>query len=112
MTGTPPDGRRPEPSRLTLALDMAGLFGARADHVLGVPLGLVDLWEAGMVVPTGEQLHELARRAGCTVEFLFGEPLEPITMNVCWSTKKAAGGGSRCQRVTYPDQQQEQGRLF
>lgn len=95
--------RRPTPSRITVALDAAGLFGKQADATLGVVLGVVDRWETGEVTPTDEQLADLAERAGVTVEWLYGEPIEPVTWNVCFRTKKAAGGGPKCQRVVYPE---------
>lgn len=95
--------RVPTPSRITVALDLAGLFGAEADRTLGVIEPTVDMWETGAIVPTAEQLVDLAGRAGVTVEWLYGEPIQPMVMQVCYRTKKAAGGGARCQRVVYPD---------
>lgn len=93
--------RIPTPSRITIALDLGGLFGKEADATLGVVLGVVDRWESGEVVPTDAQLADLAGRAGVTVEWLYGEPFEPVTFWMCFRTKKAAGG-DRCQQVTYP----------
>lgn len=69
-------------SRLTLALNVAGLEGAACDRALGVagPRGqdlcVVDWWETGRVVPTPLELLILAHRTGRTPEFFFGPPLE------------------------------------
>ena len=106
--------RRPTPQRITVALDMAGLFGPEADRTLGVLEPTVDLWETGMVVPTDAQLADLAERAGVTVEWLYEPPIEPITQIVCFRTKKAAGGGPKCQQITYPPPPSgpEDGALF
>jgi hypothetical protein len=94
--------RVPHPSRITVALDAAGLFGDDADRTLGVIPPVVDLWEQGALVPTDEQLADLAQRAGVTVEWFYDGPVEPLVMNVCFRTKKAAGGPSRCVREVYP----------
>lgn len=102
--------RRPTPSRITVALDMAGLFGAEADRTLGVIEPTVDLWETGALVPTDEQLADLARRAGVTVEWLYGEPIEPVTFRICFRRKV---DGARSHVVTYPElPQPDPGRLF
>lgn len=93
---------RPEPSRITVALDMAGLFGPEADATLGVAEPTIDLWETGAMVPTEAQLADIAARAGITVEWFYGDPIEPQTFQMCYRTRKAAGGGSRCKRVVYP----------
>ena len=95
--------RPPTPSRITVALDLAGLFGKEADATLGVKLGVVDRWETGEAVPTPAQLADLAGRAGVIVDWLYGPEVEPLVVNMCFSTKKAAGGGSKCQRVVYPE---------
>lgn len=105
--------RRPTPSRITVALDMAGLFGPEADRRLGVLEPTVDLWEAGTLVPTGEQIALLADLAGVLPEWLYGEPITPAVVMVCHRTRKAAGGGPRCQAAVYPElPEPEQGRLF
>jgi hypothetical protein len=104
---------RPEPSRITVALDRAGLFGPDADRTLGVIEPAVDLWESGALVPTDAQLADLAERAGVLVGWFYGEPIEPVVFTVCYRTKKAAGGGPKCQRVTYPELPEPvQGALF
>ena len=93
----------PDRSRITVALDLAGLFGKQADATLGVVPGVIHRWETGELVPTEQQLTDLAERAGVTTAWFYDGPVEPLTFNVCHRTKKAAGGGDRCQRVTYPD---------
>lgn len=105
--------RRPEPSRITVALDMADLFGPEADATLGVTEPTVDLWELGDLVPTDAQLADLAARAGLLVEWFYREPITPVPWNVCYRTKKAAGGGPKCQRIVYPAlPERPQGVLF
>ncbi len=109
----------PRPHRISRALDMAGLFGPEADGQLGVAEPALDLWEAGALVPTAGQLGELARRAGVPVEWFYSdEPLPEVRLGtVCYRTRKAAGGGSRCQPLTWVerlplDPGPRQGALF
>lgn len=108
-------GQRPEPSLITMALDKAGLFGDAADAKLGVLPPTVDLWESGALVPTDAQLALLAELAHLPVAFFYGPPMQPVTGFVCYRTKKAAGGPSRCVRTTYPEPPHDpadDGRLF
>jgi hypothetical protein len=103
-------GRRPEPSRITVALDTAGLFGAEADRTLGVIEPTVDLWEQGVIVPTDDQIADLAARAGVTVEWFYGPPIRPIVVRVCYRKKV---NGVRSEVVTYPPRyEQPEGTLF
>lgn len=48
------------PYLITAALDAKGLYGPEVDEACGVEEPTVDLWEAGQVYPTWEQLCALA----------------------------------------------------
>ena len=93
----------PRPHRISRALDMAGLYGPEADAQLGVAEPALDLWEAGALVPTAEQLAALAVRADVGVEWFYSDdPLPEVRVGtICFRTKKAAGGGSKCQPLTW-----------
>lgn len=82
---------------------MAGLYGPDADAQLGVAEPALDLWESGALVPTDEQVADLAQRAGVLVEWFYSDdPLPAVQVGVaCFRTREAAGGGSRCQPLTW-----------
>lgn len=61
----------PTPERITAALDMAGLYGPEVDTALGGQEPMVDEWESGERIPTGEQVHALARLTGFPVTFFY-----------------------------------------
>lgn len=48
------------PYLITMCLDSLGLYGPEVDEACGVQEPTVDLWEAGKVYPTWEQLQALA----------------------------------------------------
>jgi hypothetical protein len=73
-------GKRPTPARITLALDMRGLYGPEVDEACGVAEPAVDQWETGQLVPTFEQLERLAKLTGHPVAFFY-EPAPPDTGN-------------------------------
>ena len=52
------------PWRITMWLDMRGLYGPEVDAELGVPEPTVDQWEAGEVYPTWDQVLALANLVG------------------------------------------------
>jgi hypothetical protein len=49
------------PDRITLALDEQALYGPEVDAACGVEEPAVDMWEAGTLYPTWDQLCALAR---------------------------------------------------
>jgi len=49
------------PARITMMLDLRGLYGPEVDVACGVEEPTVDQWEAGEVYPSWEQLQALAR---------------------------------------------------
>lgn len=57
------------PARITTALDAAGLDGPEVDEACGAREPDVDMWEAGLLYPTWEQLCLLADLTGCTPGF-------------------------------------------
>ncbi|CAN5422965.1 hypothetical protein BH09ACT9_BH09ACT9_00470 [soil metagenome] len=59
------------PHRITTYLDMQGLEGPGVDEACGVEEPAVDLWEAGELYPTWEQLLALADLCGVTVSGFF-----------------------------------------
>ncbi len=71
------------PWLLTMALDMRGLDGPEVDVACSVEEPMVDLWEAGEVYPTWEQLLALAELTGVYVWWFtmpHRPPDEPTTM--------------------------------
>ena len=52
------------PALITVALDAAGLEGPEVDRACGGEEPMVDLWEAGRLYPSFEQLCALARLTG------------------------------------------------
>lgn len=62
---------KPIPDRITAALDIRGLYGPEVDLACGVEEPAVDLWEAGELVPTAEQVEALARLTGFPVRFFY-----------------------------------------
>jgi hypothetical protein len=61
----------PVPERITAALDIRGLYGPEVDRACGVEEPAVDLWEAGDLVPTAEQVEALARLTDFPVRFFY-----------------------------------------
>lgn len=61
----------PTPKRITMALDWAGLYGPEVDRSLGVEEPTVDLWEAGLIIPTREQVYRLAQLTGWPWRFFY-----------------------------------------
>jgi transcriptional regulator with XRE-family HTH domain len=67
--------RDPNPARITIALNAAGLYGPEVDRACGVEEPTVDLWESGELVPTREQVEALAELCGVTpVTFYLDDP--------------------------------------
>lgn len=52
------------PDRITAALDLCELYGPEVDRACGVQEPAVDLWEAGRLYPSLDQLAALARLTG------------------------------------------------
>lgn len=80
------EGRlRPTPGRITMALNIADLYGPEVDEACGVEEPAVDQWETGELVPTVEQLRRLAALTGFKVRFFYLPPpeLEPGQVFVC-----------------------------
>lgn len=65
------------PWRITLCLDEKGLHGPEADEQCGAAEPDVDLWEAGVLYPTWEQVVALARLCGVTPRFLMDDVRDP-----------------------------------
>lgn len=72
----------PVPERITAALDVRGLYGPEVDRACGVEEPAVDLWEAGDLVPTAEQVEALSRLTGFPVRFFYMPP--PARLGPVW----------------------------
>lgn len=75
---------KPNPARITAALDAAGLWGPEVDHACGVEEPTVDLWETGELVPTPDQVRALATLCGVTPSMFYGD-YEPVPTWLCGS---------------------------
>lgn len=60
------------PYRITMALDRRSLYGPGVDEACGVAEPAVDMWEAGTLYPSWEQLCALADLCGVLVGFFMG----------------------------------------
>lgn len=58
------------PDRITLALNARALYGPEVDEACGASEPDVDLWEAGKLYPTWEQVLLLAKLTGVTPRLL------------------------------------------
>jgi transcriptional regulator with XRE-family HTH domain len=68
----------PTPERITVALDICGLYGPEVDEALGGVEPMVDEWETGERIPTAQQVRALARLTGFPVDFFFLPPPPPL----------------------------------
>lgn len=59
------------PARITLALDMHGLEGPEVDAACGAAEPDVDMWEAGLAVPSPDQVKLLAKLTGYGVVWFY-----------------------------------------
>ncbi|REF00319.1 hypothetical protein [Thermomonospora umbrina] len=69
----------PTPERITIALDICGLYGPEVDETLGGQEPMVDEWETGERIPTDEQLQALALLTGFPINFFYLPPPDPLT---------------------------------
>lgn len=76
------------PGRITLALDLCGLYGPEVDIALGGREPMVDEWEEGTRAPTREQVVALSALTHFPLDFFY-KPL---------STHERLGGAWLCQR--------------
>lgn len=92
------DQRRLVPARITLALDMQGLYGPEVDAACDAAEPDVDRWEAGELYPTWQQVELLAKLTDFPVHFFF----MPIEAERPWTTLDIhfpSGTYSRTQRI-------------
>lgn len=102
------------PARITLALDMRGMYGPQVDVAVGTfegnPDGDVDGWEAGRAVPSEEQISLLAAATGFPAGW-FAKPIKPGPLvGPVWICYRRKVNGARCHRVE-PDWVDERGVL-
>ncbi len=69
---------KPNPQRITAALDVCGLYGPEVDLACGVEEPAVDEWEAGTRIPTDEQVEALARLTGRTPSWFYRDDLPSV----------------------------------
>lgn len=78
---------KPTPNRITHALNQRGLYGPQVDQACGVEEPAVDMWEAGALVPTFEQVEALAKLTEFPIGWFYQPPIESIDHGiVCWKT--------------------------
>lgn len=82
----------PNPGRITAALNLAGLDGPEVDRACGVEEPAVDMWEAGTLVPTREQVEALATLTGFPPAFFYRD--SPAGIGPAWLC-----GDDGCERV-------------
>jgi hypothetical protein len=92
-------GPLPVPARITMALDANAAEGPWVDEALGGVEPMVDMWEAGELVPTRHQIELLAKLTGFDVEFfylpvdnLFGTPDRPARTFLCQMGRRGDNG--------------------
>lgn len=76
----------PTPRRITLALDICGLYGPEVDEALGGHEPMVDKWETGERVPTKDQVQALAVLTGYPVGFFYLPPPPSLAGGIACST--------------------------
>lgn len=85
---------RPVPARITIALDMCGLEGPEVDIACGAVEPAVDNWEAGIEVPSAEQVRLLAKLCDLPVRYFY-EPADELVIEgpvfICDRTKRVHG---------------------
>lgn len=62
-----------------MALDLTDQYGPEVDEALGGQEPMVDEWETGERVPTGEQVQALAKLTGFPLSFFYLPPPEDFT---------------------------------
>jgi hypothetical protein len=86
---TPAQSRYAVPGRITVALDARGLKGPDVDEACGVAEPVVDLWEAGVLLPSREQVQAVASLTGFPAETFYRRDLVPAgRMFVCGRRKE------------------------
>lgn len=102
------------PARITMAMDLAGLYGPEVDDRCGTfhgnPDGDIDRWEQALAVPSPEQVRLMAEATGFPIPWFYA-PLEPGPTPgtgpiwICWRDRRG------CQAST-PDVVTEDGVLL
>ena len=82
------------PHRITTALDMQGLYGPEVDEACGATEPDVDMWEAGTLYPTWEQVLALARLTDYPPRF-FMMPISSAEVGVDTTLRFHKIGGQR-----------------
>lgn len=69
----------PVPERVSMALDLCGLYGPEVDAACGGEDPMVDEWESGTRVPTVEEIVLLANLTGFSAEFFYKPAPPPLS---------------------------------
>lgn len=88
-------GPVPVPARITIALDMAGLYGPKVDEELGGFEPMVDDWEAGKSFPTPAQVQKLSEMTGFPVAWFYAPADElggEMRVFVCDRSRRGENG--------------------
>lgn len=83
---------RPVPARITMALDLRGLYGPEVDVACGAVEPAVDLWELGLEVPTWAQLELLSKLVGIPVPWFFRPVEQDELIGSGWICIRGRGG--------------------
>jgi hypothetical protein len=89
--------RAPEVTRISVALDAAGLWGPEVDEALGAAEPAVDLWESGDLEPSVEDVGRLSTLTGFPPAYFYLGPVEAMDSWICFGRKV---DGRRCHRIT------------
>lgn len=95
------------PARITIALDLCGLYGPEVDAQCDAAEPDVDMWEAGLAAPAPGQVEKLAALTGFPVVWFY----RPVPAGPFTSSPVFMCGPGGCQ-VTAPDVITEDGVLL
>lgn len=98
----------PDPQSITYALDMRGLYGPHVDWACGVGEPTVDMWEAGRIVPTEDQMRRLARLTSYPLAFFYRR--RPPFSGHGWMCGRDHVGGCRPLHGTDPPTPKRRGK--
>jgi|GEM_PF-985350 len=89
------------PARITIALDVRGLYGPEVDEACDAAEPDVDLWECGLAVPTARQVELLAELTGFLPAWFYRPlpvgPLHEGPVFIC--TRDGKGGAVQPPRI-------------
>jgi hypothetical protein len=90
------------PHRITVALDTHSLYGPEVDEACGAQEPDVDMWEAGTLYPTWEQLCLLAKLTGFTPRFFMIQPTDLLPVQTSMRFHRIGGQPATGEREPPP----------